>query len=74
MLFNLGLTDRVVRIAVGLLLIALAVAGQIGWWGWLGLLPLVMGIIGFCPVYLWLGINTCKKQPQDSASGTDQQR
>ncbi|AQZ93951.1 DUF2892 domain-containing protein [Halopseudomonas phragmitis] len=59
---NVGSIDRVVRIVVGLVLIALAATGTIGLWGWIGLLPLATGIFRFCPAYPLLGINTCKKK------------
>ncbi len=57
---NVGGIDRTLRIVVGLVLIALAATGTIGAWGWLGLLPLATGAIGWCPPYGMLGINTCK--------------
>lgn len=56
---NVGTLDRVLRIAVGLLLILLALTGTIGIWGWIGIAPLATGIIRFCPAYPLLGINTC---------------
>ncbi|MCL6692788.1 DUF2892 domain-containing protein [Pseudomonas sp. R3.Fl] len=56
---NVGTIDRVVRIVVGLLLIGLSLAGVIGWWGWIGVVPLATGIFRFCPVYPLLGISTC---------------
>ena len=37
---NVGGIDRILRIAIGLVLIALAATGTVGWWGWLGLMPL----------------------------------
>ena len=57
---NLGTLDRGLRIAVGLILIALSLTGVIGPWGWIGLLALVTGLFSFCPAYRLLGINTCK--------------
>ena len=57
---NVGGIDRVLRIVVGLVLIGLVATGQIGWWGWLGVVPLATGLIGWCPPYAMLGINTCK--------------
>ena len=57
---NVGTLDRSLRIAAGLILIALSLAGVIGLWGWIGLVPLATGIFRFCPVYPLLGINTCK--------------
>ena len=57
---NIGGIERVLRIVVGIVLIGLVVTGQIGWWGWLGVVPLATGLIGWCPPYAMLGINTCK--------------
>ncbi|MED5611952.1 MULTISPECIES: YgaP family membrane protein [Pseudomonas] len=57
---NVGTVDRAVRIIVGLLLIGLSLAGVIGWWGWIGVVPLATGIFRFCPAYPLLGISTCK--------------
>jgi len=57
---NVGTIDRSLRIAAGLILIALSLAGVIGLWGWIGLVPLATGIFRFCPAYPLLGINTCK--------------
>lgn len=56
---NVGRLDRIVRIVVGLILIGLAVSGTIGIWGWIGLLPLLSGLLGVCMLYRLLGINTC---------------
>ncbi len=56
---NVGGIDRTLRIVVGLVLIALAATGTIGAWGWLGLLPLATGLMGWCPPYALLGWNTC---------------
>ena len=57
---NVGGIDRILRIVVGLVLVGLAATGTVGWWGWLGLVPLATGAIGWCPPYALLGINTCK--------------
>jgi Protein of unknown function (DUF2892) len=57
---NISGIERIARIVIGLVLIGLAATGQVGVWGWLGLLPLVTGLIGWCPPYSLLGINTCK--------------
>jgi hypothetical protein len=56
---NVGGIDRVLRIAVGLALIALAASNVIGIWGWIGAVPLVTGLFRFCPLYPILGINSC---------------
>jgi hypothetical protein len=61
MKMNVGGIDRALRILVGLILIALAATNTVGWWGWLGLIPLATGVFRFCPAYPILGINSCKK-------------
>ena len=59
MKFNVGGMDRIARIVVGLVLIALAATGTVGWWGWLGVVPLATGLFRFCPAYPLLGVSTC---------------
>ncbi len=56
---NVGGIDRILRIVVGVALIALTVAGTIGAWGWIGVVPLVTGLFKFCPLYRILGMTTC---------------
>lgn len=56
---NVGSMDRVVRVVAGLALIAAGVAFK-GWWGALGLVLLATAAIGWCPLYLPFGLNTCK--------------
>jgi O-antigen ligase len=57
---NMGNTDRMLRFAVGALLIILALTGTIGAWGWIGIVPIATAALNFCPAYRLLGINTCK--------------
>jgi hypothetical protein len=57
---NVGGIDRAIRIIAGLVLIGLAATNTIGAWGWIGIVPLATGIIGWCPAYLPFGIKTCK--------------
>ena len=59
---NVGGIDRILRIVLGLVLVALAATGTLGVWAWLGLLPLATGLLGWCPPYSLLGINTCKNK------------
>lgn len=59
MKLNVGGVDRILRIALGVVLIALAATGKVGWWGWLGVVPLATGLFRFCPLYTLLGMNTC---------------
>ncbi|MFN4024100.1 MAG: DUF2892 domain-containing protein [Hyphomonas sp.] len=56
---NEGTIDRTLRIIVGLALIAIVFVGPQTPWGWIGLVPLATGLIGWCPVYTLLGIRTC---------------
>jgi Protein of unknown function (DUF2892) len=58
---NVGNADRMLRIGLGILLIAMVFVGPKSPWGWLGLVPLVTGLVRWCPAYLPFGISTCKK-------------
>ncbi len=55
---NEGKVDRTLRIIVGAVLISLVFVGPETPWGWIGLLPLITGIVGYCPAYKALGIST----------------
>ena len=61
---NIGNIERVLRIVAGAVLVVLAATGQVGVWGWIGLLPLATGLTGWCPPYSLLGINTCKNRTE----------
>lgn len=56
---NEGVIDRSVRVVAGLVLIGLAATGTVGAWGYIGVIPLLTGAVGVCPIYSLLGINTC---------------
>lgn len=56
---NEGTIDRALRIIAGLVLISLVFVGPQTVWGWVGLVPLLTGALGYCPLYSVLGINTC---------------
>lgn len=65
---NMGSIDRVARVVVGLALIAYAIPlgfAPTGWnWlGWIGVIPLVTAVFGFCPLYVLLGVSTCPMRP-----------
>ncbi len=51
--------ERVIRVALGLGLIGAAATGRVGAWGYIGVVPLLTGVIGSCPLYTLLGISTC---------------
>lgn len=63
---NVGTIDRVLRIIVGAVLIALALGYLPGVaaspWGWIGVVPLLTGLFVNCPVYSILGLNTCGRR------------
>jgi hypothetical protein len=64
MTVNIGIIDRILRIIVGLALIAAALglygpAYQTAW-AWIGVIPLLTALAGWCPLYTVLGIRTCK--------------
>jgi len=56
---NVGGIDRILRIVLGLVLIALTLTGTIGVWGWIGVVPLLTAGLGTCPLYTVLGFSTC---------------
>lgn len=51
--------ERVLRVVLGLGLLALVFVGPKTAWGWIGLVPLATGLIGSCPLYSLVGISTC---------------
>ena len=64
---NVGGIDRTLRIVVGIILIALAVSGVLGWWAYLGIIPLATGIFRFCPAYRLIGVQTCATESSKDA-------
>ena len=56
---NEGTVDRALRVILGLALLSLIFVGPQTMWGLIGLVPLVTGLVGTCPVYSVLGISTC---------------
>ncbi len=57
---NVGSADRLFRIVLGLVLIALVFVGPKTPWGWIGIVPLVTGFLRTCPLYSLIGVNSCK--------------
>jgi hypothetical protein len=64
---NVGGIDRILRIVVGLALIALTLAGQLPVWGYVGVIPLATGLFRWCPAYTLFGFRTCPAAPAKSA-------
>jgi hypothetical protein len=58
---NIGNLERLIRIIAGLAILSLVFIGPQSLWGLIGIVPLLTGLIGWCPPYAMLGISTCKK-------------
>lgn len=54
--------ERVLRVLVGVVVLSLVFIGPKTAWGWIGLLPILTGVTGLCPLYTILGISTCPKK------------
>lgn len=54
--------ERVLRVLVGVVVFSLVFIGPKTAWGWIGLLPILTGVTGLCPLYTILGISTCPKK------------
>ena len=63
MTLNEGSLDRVIRVALGIVLLSLVFFGPKTGWGLLGLIPLLTGVVGFCPLYRVIGVRTCPVNP-----------
>ena len=65
---NEGTIDRAFRVLLGITLLSLLFVGPRTWWGLVGLVPLLTGLVGSCPLYSLLGLSTCplKEQPAKS--------
>lgn len=59
---NVGGFDRILRAVVGLVILSLIFVGPKSWWGLVGLVPLGTAVLGFCPAYLPIGLNTCARR------------
>jgi Protein of unknown function (DUF2892) len=64
---NIGGIDRILRIVLGVALIALTLTGTIGVWGWIGVVALLTAALGFCPLYSVLGFSSCPMNPAKKA-------
>jgi hypothetical protein len=64
---NEGMADRVLRVVVGLIVLSLyfVLEGNSRYWAFVGLVPLMTGLVGYCPLYSLLGFNTCPANPAD---------
>lgn len=58
MALNEGVLDRILRVIVGLVVLSLVFVGPKTAWGYLGVIPLLTGLVGYCPLYALLGVST----------------
>jgi hypothetical protein len=58
---NVGSIDRAARILLGVALLAATLFGAIGVWGWIGVVPLLTGLLQYCPLYTLFGVRTCRR-------------
>jgi len=57
---NEGTLDRTLRIILGIALISLVFVGPQTYWGLVGIVPLLTGLVGWCPIYRIFGVSTCR--------------
>lgn len=67
MSINVGTFDRWLRVVAGLVILSLVFVGPRSAWGWLGLVPLLTGLFGYCPMYQVFGLSTCRT-PRSTAT------
>lgn len=67
---NVGTADRVIRIIVGVVLLSLLyfLEGNARYWGLIGIIPIVTALVGWCPTYLLVGVNTCRQEESGASS------
>jgi hypothetical protein len=67
---NVGSTDKLVRVIVGLMLLTWALLGQgsLRWLGLIGVVPLLTALAGYCPLYTLVGMKTCKTEQKPAGS------
>lgn len=61
---NIGTVDKIIRVFIGVLLIALVFIGPQTAWGWLGVPVILIALFGWCPLYKMIGFSTCKQCKQ----------
>ena len=63
---NVGSVDRGLRVVAGIVLLGMVFYGPQTAWGWIGLVPLITGLVGNCPAYSLFGLSTCKLAGNDT--------
>jgi hypothetical protein len=69
MICNVGGVDRLARAVLGAVLLSLVFVGPQSLWGLIGVIPLATALLGWCPLYVPLGLNTCRPQPTELRRG-----
>ena len=67
MTVNVGKLDRIIRVIVGIVLLAIVFIGPQTLWGLLGIIPLATGLFRFCPLYTLIGFNSCSSSEKTDA-------
>ena len=60
---NVGKTDKIIRIILGLLIAATGIVFK-SWWGLIGIIPLLTAVVGWCPLYVPFNLSTSKTKPK----------
>jgi hypothetical protein len=60
---NVGKTDRIFRIVIGIVIVLLGIYFQ-SWWGAVGIIPLATGLLRWCPAYVPFGLSTCERKAE----------
>lgn len=61
---NVGTTDKVIRIILGIIIFAIGINYQ-SWWGLIGIIPILTALLSWCPLYIPFGISTCKTKTDE---------
>ncbi len=70
---NVGPTDRIIRLILGIVVILVGVILN-SWWGLIGVLIFLTGLVGRCGLYLPFRINTCKVKPHEPVETTEEEQ
>lgn len=67
---NEGNLDRIIRVVFGVGLLSIAFVGPQTPWGYIGIVPILTGLLGFCPLYTLLGISTCPVHAKENVEAS----
>ena len=69
MKINVGKTDRTIRLVLGVLMLTVGLFTE-SWWGLIGLIPIVTGMAGWCPIYAPFHLSSCKTEKSQFTPGS----